>query len=63
MRKQKWMTDEIIELMTERRKYKRDSRKYKETEKKIRMKCKEAKENFMNDQCEELESLQKRTFH
>ena len=57
IRKQKWMTNEIMELITKRRKYKRNSRKYKETDKKVRMKCKEAKEKYMNDQCEELESL------
>ena len=42
IRKQKWMTNEIMELITKRRKYKRDSCKYKETDKKVRMKCKEA---------------------
>lgn len=35
-------------------------REYKETDKKIRMKCKEAKEKYMNHQYEELENLQKR---
>ena len=60
IRKRKWMTNEIMELNTKRRKYKRDSCKYKETDKKVRMKCKEAKEKYMNDQCEEIESLQKR---
>ena len=32
-------------------------------DKKIRLRCKEAKEKCMNDQCKELERLQKRTFH
>ena len=54
------MTNEIMELITKRRKYKRGSCKYKETDKKVRMKCKEAKEKYMNDQCEELKSLHKR---
>ena len=31
-RKRKWMTNEIMELITKRRKYKRDSCKYKETD-------------------------------
>ena len=43
MRKQKCMTNEIIELLTERHKYKIDSCQYTETDKKIGMKCKEAK--------------------
>ena len=49
-----------MELITKRRKYKRDSCEYKETDKKVRMKCKEAKEKYMNDQFEELENLQKK---
>ena len=61
MRKQKWMTNEILDLMTERSKYRRDSHKYKEADKKIKLKCKEAKEKYMNDQCEELYNLQKKT--
>ena len=53
------MTNEIMELITKRCKYKRDSYIYKEKDKKVRMKCKEAKEKYMNDQCEELKNLQK----
>jgi len=60
--KQKWMTNEIMELITKRHKYKRDSCKYKDTDKKVRMKCKEAKEKYMNNQCEELKAYKKGTF-
>ena len=54
------MTNEIIELVIDRCKCKRDSHEYKEADRKIRKKCKEAKEKYVNDQCEELENLQKR---
>ena len=57
--KQRWMTEEILLLMEERREYKnKDSSRYKEINKKITRLIKEAKENWMEERCEELEELQ-----
>lgn len=58
-KKQQWMTDEILDLMNERRKYKtRDISKYKKTNKLIRRKCRDAKEQWMAEKCQEIETLQ-----
>lgn len=60
-RKKNWMTDEILELFEERRKYKneRNQGKYTDTQKVIRKKIRAAKNNWLKQQCEELERLQK----
>ena len=61
IKKQQWMTDEIISLMKNRRTQKHRSFKtYREIDKKIRIKCKEAKEKWINEQCKELEDLENR---
>ena len=55
--KQAWMTDDILDLMTERRKHKRKGAKYRELDKQIRLKCIEAKEQWLVKGCEEIEEL------
>ena len=60
--KQKWMTAEILDLMVYRRiaKQCQDSVKYKEKDKLIRQKCIQAKEEWLNERCEEIEVLSKK---
>lgn len=56
--KQKWMTEEILDLMEERRKFRNtDQTEYRNIDKNIRQKTKLAKENWLNEQCEEIEQL------
>lgn len=60
-KKQKWMTDEILDMMEQRRGMKaKDLTKYKELDKKIKQKCKTAKEEWWNRACEEIEEQMKR---
>ena len=50
------MTPEILDLMEERRKAKADTQKYKELDKQVKKRCNEAKEHWINTQCEEIEA-------
>ena len=60
-KKKQWMTNEILELMDERRQFKnRDFTKYKEVNKQIKYKIKDAKEKWLKQQCEEIEEYQKK---
>ena len=57
-RENKWITDEIFELMDKRRDAKgRRDNEYKEL---IKKKCIEAKEKWLDEQCIEIEDLEKR---
>ena len=58
--KQQWMTEEILEKMEQRkeRKYK-DIARYKLLDREIRQECKQAKEDYYNNLCEEIEELDK----
>ncbi|XP_071580242.1 uncharacterized protein [Temnothorax nylanderi] len=58
-RKKEWMTTEILELMTERRIQKPNPLLYKEINRKIRRKCREAKEQWMSEKCKEIEGNDK----
>ena len=52
----KWLTQEILDLMKKRQKIKpRDSREYKDLDKDIKKRCLEAKESWWNRQCQEIE--------
>ena len=64
-KKKEWMTEEILQLMDTRRKYKnRNPDKYRETHGKIKLKIREAKENWLKDKCYEIERLEaKYDFH
>ena len=54
------MTGEILELMKERKEQKNKNEvQYQTLEKEIRNKCIEAKEKWYNEQCEEIEELEK----
>ena len=49
-KRQKWMTEEILLMMEDRQ-----GSGYRELDKQIKKKCREAKENWLNDQCAEVE--------
>ena len=62
--KRKWMTEEILEMMEERRKVKGQEHLYQRWNRRIRQECKKAKEAYFNEQCktiEYLESIRKAT--
>ena len=59
-KKKKWMTEEIMNMMEERRKLDRRSQVYRDTEKEIKKKCKRAKEQWFEEHCAEIESDEKR---
>lgn len=61
-KKQKWMTIDILKKMEERRKLKslvNTECKQKELTKEIQRECRKAKKNYYQQQCEELEELDK----
>ncbi|XP_048483641.1 craniofacial development protein 2-like [Plutella xylostella] len=61
VKKKEWITDEIMDLMIQRREVKHtDPAKYRLIHRLIGRKCIEAKENWINDRCTEVESLQAR---
>ena len=54
----KWMTDEILNLMRERQTIsERDSNEYKTANKIIKKKCEEAKDKWLNANCRDIENL------
>ena len=59
--KNKWMKPSILELMEERRKVKgKDTVKYNELNERIKEACNRAKEEWLDEQCKEIEQLAKR---
>mgnify|MGYP003575453743 CR=1 FL=1 len=61
-KKQRWMTNEIMNLMETRRRYKGNRSEegqkcYKEIKHKIQSLCRKAKDDFFNNKCKELEEL------
>ena len=56
----KWMTNDILELMKERRQAKSNVEKYKRSNEVIKKRCNEAKEKWLNEQCLEIERNQNR---
>ena len=59
--KQKWMTEDILNLMDKRRQAKCNYENYEAIHKEIRNKCDEAKENWIKEKCKEIELLQRST--
>ena len=53
--KTKWMNDEIVKMMDERRKSKQYRDAYDALNKQITTKCNEAKEKWLNEQCDDIE--------
>ncbi|XP_039278804.1 craniofacial development protein 2-like [Nilaparvata lugens] len=64
-KKKAWMTSEILDLMEERRKSKGKEKEYRELQKRIQKRIREAKEEYLTLQCEEIEVLEKNfdSFH
>ena len=59
-KKKEWMTNDILELMEERKKCKnRDKEKYDYIDKQITTACRNAKEQWLRGKCEEVELLEK----
>ena len=59
VKKQKWMTDKILNLMEERRKLKRNTSEYNLMEREIKRQCKKAKADWYQRQCEEIEQMER----
>ena len=55
-KKKKWMTDDILKLTEQRRLKKSHPLEYRSINKEIKKKCSEAKEQWLNEQCSEIES-------
>ena len=55
--RQEWMTEEILRKMDLRRKKKRNTSEYKRLDQEIRRECDQAKEIWLNERCDEIESL------
>ena len=55
---QKWMKTEILDLMDKRTVQKSYVDKYKRFDKEIKLRCNEAKDKWLNNNCEELVSLE-----
>jgi len=57
-KKKPWMTEEILEMMDERRQLKgRDEVQYRIKNREIHRECNRKKEQWLNEQCEEVEEL------
>ncbi|GFO08669.1 endonuclease-reverse transcriptase [Plakobranchus ocellatus] len=57
--KQKWMTEDILNLMDKRRKAKGEQGEYESIHREVRRKCEEAKEAWLNEKCQEIVKLQR----
>lgn len=59
--KQSWMTEDILKLMEERKKYRnREVERYKQIHQKIKKEIKKAKETWLDKKCDEIEELEKK---
>lgn len=60
-KKKQWMTDEILDMMDDRRQYKNVNReRYRQKNKEIRKKIREAQQLYFEQNCRELEELEKK---
>ena len=55
-----WITQEILELMNERRKVKNNITAYKKLDREVRNACQKANETLLNNKCQEIEELEKK---
>ena len=53
------MTDDILDLMDERRRSKGNKDEYERLHKEVRRKCNEAKENWLDQKCQEVDLLRR----
>ncbi|KMQ95932.1 endonuclease-reverse transcriptase [Lasius niger] len=64
MKNKEWMTDEILQMMDQRRSLKnKDKEKYEELDRKIKKEVKAAKKEWMKGKCKEIEELQDKHDH
>lgn len=60
-KKEKWMNDQILSMMEQRRQFKNtDEHTYRKLNYEIRKKIREAKETYFEEKCKEIEDLQNR---
>lgn len=57
--KQRWMTEEILNLMDERRSLKGNPDRYRELDIEVKRRCKERKEEWLKERCDEVEQLER----
>ena len=57
---QKWMKTEILDLMDKRTVKQSHVEEYKRLDKEMKLRCNEATDKWLSDNCEELESLEKK---
>ncbi|GFO18885.1 endonuclease-reverse transcriptase [Plakobranchus ocellatus] len=57
--KQKWMTEDILNLMDKRRKAKGEQGEYESIHREVRRNCEEAKEAWLNEKCREIDIFQR----
>lgn len=55
-----WMTNEILKLMEERRKHKNNNPVYKQIQRELQRKIREAKQKELEEKCQEIEDLQRK---
>lgn len=60
MKHKPWMTDDIMDLVEERRKQKNNTESYKKINKEIQTRIREAKQKEIDEKCREIEILQSR---
>lgn len=53
------MTEEILGLKERRRRLKGNLNRYKETDREVKGRCKEKKEERLREECDEIEALEK----
>ena len=61
--KKEWMTEEIFDVVEERRKAKFNPTEYSRLHKPIRQKCREAREEWFTHKCREIERLERENKH
>lgn len=59
-KKNDWMTDEILDLFERRRESKNNPERYKEIDRTVNRKIKEAKEKWLREKCQEIEELERK---
>ena len=56
---QRWMTEDILNLMDERRLLKESPDRYREMDREVKRRCKARKEEWLKEQCDEVEQLER----
>jgi len=59
-KKQRWITDDILELIEQRRRLKYNTMEYRTKQREIKNKIRDAKEKWMTERCREMEELERK---